>query len=185
MPGKVGMIAGIFFGLMFGLGGLGSAFFGWLADQDQHRIHLPDQHPAAPVGDNHGIPAEYRRQNDKHITDETMPNVIVLFEVTLKTDRMEDYLQTAATLKEELAGRWVYRLGTFREPCERQQTAQQIRMAGRAVRREMAELAPAPPRPKARTVGRFRRLQDNRSDTLALLHDSFERRSPGRFQPLL
>ena len=32
-----------------------------------------------------------------------MPNVIVLFEVTLKTDRMEDYLQTAATLKEELA----------------------------------------------------------------------------------
>ena len=33
MPGKVGMIAGIFFGLMFGLGGLGSAFFGWLADK--------------------------------------------------------------------------------------------------------------------------------------------------------
>ncbi len=33
MPGKVGMIAGVFFGLMFGLGGLGSAFFGWLADK--------------------------------------------------------------------------------------------------------------------------------------------------------
>ena len=33
MPGKVGMVAGIFFGLMFGLGGLGSAFFGWLADK--------------------------------------------------------------------------------------------------------------------------------------------------------
>lgn len=32
-PGKVGMIAGLFFGLNFGLGGLGSAFFGWLADQ--------------------------------------------------------------------------------------------------------------------------------------------------------
>lgn len=32
MPGKVGMIAGLFFGLMFGLGGVGSAFFGWLAD---------------------------------------------------------------------------------------------------------------------------------------------------------
>ena len=30
---KVGLIAGIFFGLMFGLGGLGSAFFGWLADK--------------------------------------------------------------------------------------------------------------------------------------------------------
>jgi len=33
MPGRVGMIAGLFFGLMFGLGGLGSAFFGWLADR--------------------------------------------------------------------------------------------------------------------------------------------------------
>lgn len=33
MPGRVGMIAGVFFGLMFGLGGLGSAFFGWLADR--------------------------------------------------------------------------------------------------------------------------------------------------------
>lgn len=33
MPDKVGLIAGIFFGLMFGLGGLGSAFFCWLADK--------------------------------------------------------------------------------------------------------------------------------------------------------
>lgn len=33
IPDKVGMIAGVFFGLMFGLGGLGSAFFGWLADK--------------------------------------------------------------------------------------------------------------------------------------------------------
>ncbi len=32
-PGKVGMMAGLFFGLNFGLGGLGSAFFGWLADR--------------------------------------------------------------------------------------------------------------------------------------------------------
>ncbi|MCI9607558.1 MAG: MFS transporter [Muribaculaceae bacterium] len=31
-PGKVGMIAGLFFGLNFGLGGIASAFFGWLAD---------------------------------------------------------------------------------------------------------------------------------------------------------
>lgn len=31
-PGNVGMIAGLFFGLNFGLGGIGSAFFGWLAD---------------------------------------------------------------------------------------------------------------------------------------------------------
>ena len=33
MPDKVGLIAGSFFGLLFGLGGLGSAFFGWLADK--------------------------------------------------------------------------------------------------------------------------------------------------------
>ena len=33
MPGYVGMVSGIFFGLMFGLGGIGSAFFGWLADR--------------------------------------------------------------------------------------------------------------------------------------------------------
>ena len=33
MPEKTGMIAGVFFGLMFGMGGLGSAFFGWLADR--------------------------------------------------------------------------------------------------------------------------------------------------------
>lgn len=32
MPDKVGMVSGLFFGLMFGLGGVGSAFFGWLAD---------------------------------------------------------------------------------------------------------------------------------------------------------
>lgn len=32
MPDKIGMIAGIFFGLMFGIGGLGSALFGWMAD---------------------------------------------------------------------------------------------------------------------------------------------------------
>lgn len=32
-PGNVGMVAGIFFGLNFGLGGIGSAFFGWLADR--------------------------------------------------------------------------------------------------------------------------------------------------------
>lgn len=31
-PDSVGMVAGVFFGLMFGLGGIGSAFFGWLAD---------------------------------------------------------------------------------------------------------------------------------------------------------
>ena len=33
MPGKVGMIAGLFFGLAFGLGGIGSAVLGKLADE--------------------------------------------------------------------------------------------------------------------------------------------------------
>lgn len=33
MPGKVGMIAGLFFGFAFGMGGLGSALLGKLADQ--------------------------------------------------------------------------------------------------------------------------------------------------------
>jgi len=32
-PGNVGTIAGLFFGLSFGLGGVGAAFFGWLADR--------------------------------------------------------------------------------------------------------------------------------------------------------
>lgn len=32
MPSRVGVIAGVFFGLMFGLGGVASALFGWMAD---------------------------------------------------------------------------------------------------------------------------------------------------------
>ncbi|WP_460639871.1 MFS transporter [Larkinella harenae] len=32
IPGKVGAIAGLFFGLSFGMGGIGSALLGWLAD---------------------------------------------------------------------------------------------------------------------------------------------------------
>jgi MFS transporter, FSR family, fosmidomycin resistance protein len=32
VPGKVGMIAGLFFGLAFGMGGIGSAVLGKLAD---------------------------------------------------------------------------------------------------------------------------------------------------------
>lgn len=33
IPGKVGMIAGLFFGFAFGMGGIGSALLGWLADK--------------------------------------------------------------------------------------------------------------------------------------------------------
>lgn len=33
MPGRVGMISGLFFGFAFGMGGIGAAVLGWLADQ--------------------------------------------------------------------------------------------------------------------------------------------------------
>lgn len=33
LPNHTGIVAGIFYGLSFGLGGLGSSFFGWLADR--------------------------------------------------------------------------------------------------------------------------------------------------------
>jgi len=32
MPGRVGLVAGLFFGLAFGIGGLGAALLGWIAD---------------------------------------------------------------------------------------------------------------------------------------------------------
>lgn len=33
VPGKIGMIAGLFFGFMFGVAGIGSAILGWIADK--------------------------------------------------------------------------------------------------------------------------------------------------------
>ena len=33
MPGKIGMVSGLFFGLAFGMGGIGSAILGYVADQ--------------------------------------------------------------------------------------------------------------------------------------------------------
>ena len=33
MPGRVGFISGLFFGLAFGIAGIGSAVLGWVADQ--------------------------------------------------------------------------------------------------------------------------------------------------------
>ena len=33
VPGRVGMIAGLFFGFMFGIAGIGSALLGWMADE--------------------------------------------------------------------------------------------------------------------------------------------------------
>jgi len=33
MPGRIGMVSGLFFGFAFGMGGLGAAVLGFVADQ--------------------------------------------------------------------------------------------------------------------------------------------------------
>ncbi len=38
LPSRVGMVAGLFFGFAFGMGGLGAAVLGWLADQTDIRF---------------------------------------------------------------------------------------------------------------------------------------------------
>ena len=42
VPGKIGLISGLFFGLAFGMGGIGAAVLGRLADKTsiQHVFHL-------------------------------------------------------------------------------------------------------------------------------------------------
>lgn len=48
VPGKVGMISGLFFGFAFGIGGLGAAGLGWLADQTsiEYVYHICSYLPA-------------------------------------------------------------------------------------------------------------------------------------------
>jgi FSR family fosmidomycin resistance protein-like MFS transporter len=48
LPGRVGMVSGIFFGLAFGLGGIGAAALGWLADRTsvEYVYHLCAYLPA-------------------------------------------------------------------------------------------------------------------------------------------
>ncbi len=41
LPGRSGMVAGMFFGFAFGLGGLGAAPLGELGRSHQHRVRLP------------------------------------------------------------------------------------------------------------------------------------------------
>ncbi len=41
LPGRVGMVAGLFFGLAFGVAGIGAAFLGWLADATSITFDLP------------------------------------------------------------------------------------------------------------------------------------------------
>ena len=41
VPGKVGMVAGLFFGFAFGMGGIGAAVLGQLADATSIDVRLP------------------------------------------------------------------------------------------------------------------------------------------------
>jgi FSR family fosmidomycin resistance protein-like MFS transporter len=38
MPGKVGMVSGLFFGFAFGMGGLGAAVLGWWVDRSGTQV---------------------------------------------------------------------------------------------------------------------------------------------------
>jgi FSR family fosmidomycin resistance protein-like MFS transporter len=58
VPGKVGMIAGIFFGLMFGISGIGAAAMGHIADVLRHRAGVPDRVLPAAAGHPGGAAAE-------------------------------------------------------------------------------------------------------------------------------
>ncbi len=57
MPDRVGMIAGMFFGFAFGMGGIGAAVLGTLADSDQHRVRVPRLRVPAGDRDFDGLPA--------------------------------------------------------------------------------------------------------------------------------
>ena len=41
MPGRVGMVSGLFFGFAFGMGGIGAAVLGEPRRPDEHRVRLP------------------------------------------------------------------------------------------------------------------------------------------------
>ena len=60
LPGRVGMVAGMFFGFSFGLGGLGAAALGRIADVYQHRHGLPGVLVPAADRAADGVPAEHR-----------------------------------------------------------------------------------------------------------------------------
>ena len=69
MTDKVSMIAGVFFGLMFGLGGLGSAFFGLAGRQDECAVHFSNQYAVALAGGSYGLFTEHRTERNKKISD--------------------------------------------------------------------------------------------------------------------
>ena len=60
LPGKVGMIAGLFYGVSFGLGALSAALMGELADHTSIEFRLPDVRLPAPARPPHLVPAQDR-----------------------------------------------------------------------------------------------------------------------------
>ncbi|WZB64509.1 hypothetical protein WJ970_27705 [Achromobacter xylosoxidans] len=62
VPGKVGMIAGLFFGLSFGMGGLGAYRAGPAGRRHQHRLCLPGLRLSAAAGRGGDPAAEDGRQ---------------------------------------------------------------------------------------------------------------------------
>ena len=48
MPGRVGMVSGLFFGFAFGMGGLGAAVLGQLADATSIDLRLSASAPSCP-----------------------------------------------------------------------------------------------------------------------------------------
>ena len=61
VPGKVGMISGLFFGFSFGMGGIGAAVLGQAGRPDRHRDCLPDLRLPAGHRSFSRVPAEDRR----------------------------------------------------------------------------------------------------------------------------
>ena len=61
LPGRVGMISGMFFGFSFGMGGIGAAVLGWLADQTSITFVYKVCAFLPAIGLADRVPAQYRR----------------------------------------------------------------------------------------------------------------------------
>ncbi len=60
IPGKVGMVSGLFFGFAFGMGGLGAAVLGFARGSHQHRLRVSDDCVSAAAGRRGRAPAQGR-----------------------------------------------------------------------------------------------------------------------------
>ena len=61
LPGRVGLISGLFFGVAFGIAAVGAALLGWLADAHVDRLRLPPLLLPAGHRASHHVPARARR----------------------------------------------------------------------------------------------------------------------------